>query len=186
MVVGPRDFAADKSDDWALDDDDGRLTWTESNERIDRLMHGVRGLGLEFGDCVGLLGGKRREWLETVGATNGDGRPWVPINWHFSAEEVAHVLENSGAKLLVADAEYGDKALEAAELAEVPLRVACGSSVDGFTAFDDLLASSSADEPAGQTAGQAIVYTSGTTGIRRGSCRTPATSAATSRPPMHH
>ena len=168
MVFGLRELAAEKGADWALDDDVGRLTWAESNERVNRLMNGIRGLGLDVGDCVGLLGGNRREWIEAVGAANGDGKPWVPINWHFSADEIAYVLTNSGAKLLIADAEYGTKALEAADRAEVAFRVAYGGSIDGFMDYDDLLASSSAEEPDGQTAGQVITYTSGTTGHPKG------------------
>jgi long-chain acyl-CoA synthetase len=168
MAYGTREFAAERGDDWALDDDVGRLTWGESNERSNRLINGIRGLGLAHGDVVAILGGNRREWAEAAVAANGDGRIWVPVNWHFSVDEIAYVLENSSAKLLVADAAYADKAAGAAERAGTDIRVAYGGPIDGFTDYDDLLAASSADEPDGQVSGQVMVYTSGTTGHPKG------------------
>ena len=61
MTYGLRDFAEQRGDDWALDDDLGRVSWTESNDRTNRLLTGLRGLGLEQGDSVAILGGNRRE-----------------------------------------------------------------------------------------------------------------------------
>jgi long-chain acyl-CoA synthetase len=164
MTFGIREYAAQRGDEWALDDDVGRLTWAERNARTNRLVHGLRSLGLDDGSTVAIVGGNRREWLETVAATNGAGKRWVPVNWHFSAAEIAYVLENSAADAVVADAEYADKVTDAADAAGVDLRIAYGGSIDGFTDYDDLLASSSEAEPEGQVAGQLVIYTSGTTG----------------------
>jgi long-chain acyl-CoA synthetase len=155
-------------DDWALDDDVGRLSWVEQNDRANRLINGLRRFGLQHGDTVAIVGGNRREWIEAVGAAAGDGKQWVPVNWHFSPDEIAYVLENSGADLVIADAEYGDKVAEAASHAGVAHRVADGGGIDGFLSYDDMLASSSAGEPDGQVAGDVMIYTSGTTGRPRG------------------
>jgi len=168
MTVSLRERAERTGDEWALDDDIGEVTWGESNDRMNRLIHGLRGLGLVPGDCIGVVGGNRREWLQAVGAANHDGKMWVPINWHFSADEIAYVLQNSNAKALVADAEYADKAHEAAARADIAVRIAYGGAIDGFIDFDGLVAASPSAEPDGQTSGQVMVYTSGTTGRPKG------------------
>jgi long-chain acyl-CoA synthetase len=168
MAYGTRDFAAERGDEWALDDDVGRITWYEANDRANRLINGLRAFGLSQGDVVAIVGGNRREWAEAAGAANGDGRVWVPVNWHFSVDEIAYVLENSGAKVVVADAAYADKAAVAAEQAGTAIRIAYGGPIDGFTDYDELLAASSADEPEGQVSGEVMVYTSGTTGRPKG------------------
>ena len=168
MTVGTRGFADQRGDYLALDDDVGTLTWGEVDVRTNRLMHGLRDLGLVQGDVLGLLGGNRREWTETLGAANGDGKVFIPINWHFSADEIAYVLSNSGARVIVADAEYGDKAQEAAERAGVDIRIAYGGPIDGFASYDELIAAASPDEPDDQRVGRAMFYTSGTTGRPKG------------------
>ncbi len=168
MAYGLRDYAEQRGDDWAIDDEVGRATWAEANERSNRLINGLRGLGLTQGDTVAVLGGNSREWLEASGALNADAKLWVPVNWHFSADEIAYVLQNSGASALIADAEFAENAVTAAEQAGVATRVAFGGAVDGFTDYDDLLASSSPEEPNEQKSGQVLIYTSGTTGNPKG------------------
>ena len=38
-----------------------------------------------------MLGNNRIEWVEMLGAGSGVGNVLVPINWHFSVDEVAYV-----------------------------------------------------------------------------------------------
>jgi long-chain acyl-CoA synthetase len=168
MTVGNRDRAQRIGDEIAVIDEFAELTWGETDARTNQLVTALRGLGLGTGDVVGLLGGNRHEWTETLAAGLHTSAVVVPINWHFSVDEIAYVLENSGASALVADAEYADQAAAAAEQADVGVRVAFGGPIDGFADYEDLLASASADEPANQGAGTVMFYTSGTTGRPKG------------------
>lgn len=168
MTVGLRDHAAERGDEWALDDGDRRLTWAEENDRTNRLVHGLRGLGLGDRSCLAIFGGNRREWVEAANAASHASMVYVPINWHFSVDEVAYVLANSGAIAILADAEYAATAQAAAEQAGVQIRIAYGGPIDGFVDYDDLLASASPTEPLDQGAGRPMFYTSGTTGRPKG------------------
>jgi long-chain acyl-CoA synthetase len=149
-------------------DEFAELTWGETDARTNQLVTALRGLGLGTGDVVGLLGGNRHEWTETLAAGMHTSAVVVPINWHFSVDEIAYVLQNSGAGALVADAEYAEKAAAAADQAGVRLRLAFGGPIEGFADYEDLLASASSDEPEGQGAGTIMWYTSGTTGRPKG------------------
>ncbi len=168
MVSTLLERVAARGDELAIADEVGDLTWREFNERENRLIAGMRGLGLGIGSTVALLGNNRREWVEVLGAAGGIGAISVPVNWHFSVDEVAYILENSGADALVADAEFAEIALAAAEQSGVGVRIAYGGPIDGFTAYDELLASASPDEPAEEFAGATMFYTSGTTGRPKG------------------
>jgi long-chain acyl-CoA synthetase len=157
-----------RGDELALADEFADFTWAELNTRQNRLIHAFRGLGIGVGDTIGLLGGNRHEWVETLSAGNSVGAVNVPINWHFSVDEIAYVLQDSGATVLVADAEFADQATAAAEQAGVRVRIAFGGPIDGFTDFDELVASGSPDEPDDEVAGAPMFYTSGTTGRPKG------------------
>jgi len=45
------------------------------------------------------------------------------VNWHFSAEEIAYVLENSGATVVVGDAEFAEAVTEAVAAAGTRVRI---------------------------------------------------------------
>ncbi len=168
MVTTLLQRVEERGDELAIADEFGEWTWRQFNERENRLIDGLRGLGVALGDTMAILGNNRHEWVEALGAGAAIGTITVPVNWHFSVDEVAYVLENSGATVIVADAEFADTAIAAADLAQVPIRIAYGGSIDGFTDFDDVVASGSPEEPAEELSGATMFYTSGTTGRPKG------------------
>jgi long-chain acyl-CoA synthetase len=162
------DRVEQRGDELALADEFGSWTWREHNLRLNRLTHALRGLGLGLGHTVALVGNNRHEWCEVAAACSSIGVVTVPVNWHFSVDEIAYILENSGATAIVADAEFAETAGAAAEEAGIGVRIAFGGSIDGFADYDELLASSTDDEPTDLVAGSTMFYTSGTTGRPKG------------------
>ncbi len=69
-------------------------------------MHVIRAAGVGPGERVAMLAGNRRETYEVFLAVAHTGVLVVPINWHFAADEVEYVVENSGAKLLLLDPDH--------------------------------------------------------------------------------
>jgi long-chain acyl-CoA synthetase len=73
--------------------------------RIARAAAGFAALGLGPGDCAALLLRNDFAFLEASLAAARLGAYAVPINWHCKADEVAYVLSDCGARVLVAHAD---------------------------------------------------------------------------------
>jgi long-chain acyl-CoA synthetase len=163
-------LAEQKGDELALVDEFVERTYVEVNERVNRLVSALREAGLGVGAVAGLLSGNRNEFFELITALGHTGVTFVPINWHFTPEEIAYVLEDSGATALFADHQYGELAVAAAErVSAVRHKVIFGGApAEGFVAHEELVASGAPTEPANQCAGFVMFYTSGTTGKPKG------------------
>src|SRR6476469_2978319 len=84
----------------------GRFSaYPEVFEHALRAARGLNDLGVEAGDRVALLLHNSIEFLEGPVATAPLGAGAVPINWHWRADEIAHVLSDSAAKVLIVHAD---------------------------------------------------------------------------------
>ncbi len=169
MGEQPRGFwaaAAAEPDRVAVIDPDGR-TWSagELLAGANRTVNALRTLGLRPGDPVATLLPNRAETIQTLLAVFQAGWNYVPLNNNLTASEIAYILADSGAKVLVADERFGGVAAEAAEAAGLAPdgRVSIGG-IPGFTPLAVLLADQPSSTPDDRVAGQFMQYTSGTTG----------------------
>jgi long-chain acyl-CoA synthetase len=89
-------------------DDEVSLTWGGLRERVDALAGGLHELGVRSGDTVALMMGNRPEFhiadlaVMTLGATP------FSIYQTFSPEQVAYVVEDSGTRVALVEAQYAD------------------------------------------------------------------------------
>jgi long-chain acyl-CoA synthetase len=155
----------------ALADDSGETTWAEFQDRTNRLIAVLRAAGMVPGDRVAVHSGNRREVYEVAMACLHAGFSVVQTNWNYKADELAFVLQDSDARVLIVDDKYTDVALEAVR--EAPdltllLRMRAGHGNDTFATYEQALAAASPAEPQNQVGGAAMFYTSGTTGRPKG------------------
>jgi long-chain acyl-CoA synthetase len=73
----------------------------ERADRSRRIAGGLAQLGIGPGDCVALLMRNDIAFVEATLATMTLGAYAVPINWHFAPEEIAHILKDCGARVLI-------------------------------------------------------------------------------------
>lgn len=164
------DHIAYDSEAIAIVDERGALSWRELGDRVNRWIDLLTGLRLGSGDRLGCVLGNRRETFEVLLACLHTGITVVPINWHLTEPEIGYILADSGSRGLVVQPRYAATAAGAARLAAQPIvKLVLGElDRDGFSAVEPLLAAACADEPAEQTCGATMLYTSGTTGAPKG------------------
>ncbi|TPG32487.1 acyl-CoA synthetase [Mycolicibacterium hodleri] len=145
------------------------ITYRELADRQNRLANGLAARGVGPGDCVAALLWNQGEFLEVAMASAQSGTYFLPVNWHLTAPEVAYILKDSEAKVLVADQRMAQVAVAAATEAELdPAQRFSVGAIDGFNALDNLLSGQPATRPPTPKAGETMLYTSGTTGRPKG------------------
>jgi long-chain acyl-CoA synthetase len=150
-----------------------RFTRGELHADCNRIVHGLRALGLQHGDAVAVCLPNCAEFYAVYLACLQAGWYLTPINWHLAGPEIAYILADSGAKAFIAHERVAEICRTAAAEIDFPkdARFAVGE-VKGFRPFAELVAGRSADVPADRAAGSVMNYTSGTTGkpkgVRRG------------------
>lgn len=160
-----RPYVESRPDEPAVTDERGSTTWSEFNARVDRLAGALRGAGLAGGDAIAIHSRNSREYFELMSAAAHIGLRYIPVNWHWTADELKYVLADSGSKALFSEDRYADVAAEGG--VDTPIRVSIGA-VPGFAAYEDFLAAGPDGEPGDQVLGSPMIYTSGTTGRPKG------------------
>ena len=154
-------------------------TYPDLFARALRASSGLHELGIGAGDRVALLLRNSLEFLEASIATAPLGASAVPINWHWRGEEIAHVLRDSGAKVLMLHADLWEAIAasvpETVRLLVVPSDDASAAAIPpaALEWSEWLHAHEPWSEPP-QAAPVSIIYTSGTTGRPKGVVRSPA------------
>jgi long-chain acyl-CoA synthetase len=133
-----------------------RLTWAELDAAVDRAAAGYAARGLTAGDRVAVQLPNGVPWLQAALGALRAGLTVVPVNTAYTDPELEHVLGDSGAALLVTDAERE-------VVAGVPVSVGPPEAEGPVPEV--------ADDPAALAF---LCYTSGTTGRPRGAMLTSA------------
>ncbi|MEU4493300.1 acyl-CoA synthetase [Streptomyces sp. NPDC023998] len=149
---------------------DGEM-WTAGrlHAAANQLVHGLRAAGLEKGDAFAVVLPNGVEFFTAYLAASQAGFYLVPVNHHLVGPEIAWIVSDSGAKVLIAHERFADAATAAADEAKLPAshRYAVGA-VEGFRPYVELLAGQPRSAPDDRTLGWVMNYTSGTTGRPRG------------------
>ncbi|MCP1750399.1 AMP-binding protein [Bradyrhizobium elkanii] len=82
------------------------VSYADFDLRIRQVGGWLAARGIAPGDVVAVLMKNSTAFLELVFATSHIGAVFLPINYRLSADEVAYIVGNSGARLLVADEEF--------------------------------------------------------------------------------
>jgi long-chain acyl-CoA synthetase len=159
--------------------------FTSYPELFDHALRATRALselGVGAGDRVALLLRNSIEFLEASIATAPLGASAVPINWHWRGDEIAHVLRDSGAKVLVVHADLwpgiAPSVPDGLALVVVPAGGEGSAEVpDGAAWWPDELAGRDPWAQPPEGAPMSIIYTSGTTGTPKGVVRAPTDDA---------
>jgi fatty-acyl-CoA synthase len=139
----------------------GRITYRDLAAKARSLAVALDELGIGAGERVAIMSPNAARFLVALYGVPAFGRVLVPINFRLNRDEVAYIIEHSGASVLLVDPEYADL------VADIPVqhRFVLGAETDaelfGRPGTPRL---TSDDEHATAT----INYTSGTTARPKG------------------
>ena len=155
---------------------DRALTFAALDSRANRVTHAFAGLGCVAEDRVAVMSFNSIETFEVASGLRRSGVVIVPVNYRLRGSEVAYVLNDSGAKVVLAGADHVEVVEAArAEVSGDPRFIALGDTVPpGWLEYRDLM-ERSPDAPlpgtGGSGLGPSMIYTSGTTGHPKGAWR---------------
>src|SRR5271155_672143 len=81
----------------------GTVTYRELEARARGMALALDDLGVEHGERVAIVSPNSGRFLTSYFGVSGYGRVLVPINFRLTADEIAYVVEHSGASVLLYD-----------------------------------------------------------------------------------
>ena len=153
---------------------DKRFTHKEVDQRVNSLAKGLLDLGIGKGDVVALLLYNCSEFLEITFAVNKIGAVWLPMNFRLAGAELAYIMNNSQAKMLISQKEFTEvigNIKKEAPLVKHYIGVA-GDLPEDWKSYDEIVAANMGayvpNESVGPDDLARLMYTSGTTAYPKG------------------
>jgi fatty-acyl-CoA synthase len=145
------------------------LSYAELEARSAQLAQLFWAAGLRRGDHVSIFMENNIRFFECYWAAVRSGLYFTTINRYLQPEETAYILQDSGAKALVTSAAMAELVTPVPTMApEVEILLTVDGPVDGFSRYEDEVAAYPAERLAEQPRGEAMLYSSGTTGRPKG------------------
>ena len=157
-----------------LVDGDRTFSFTELDERANRIGHWLADQGVQPGDHVGIYAMNSEQWVSAMlGALKVRAVP-INVNYRYVEAELSYLINNAQLVACVFDQEYAPRLANVVDQApslRVLLHIEDGSGEDtaalGSTSFEEAAASGSPERDFPERSGDDvyIIYTGGTTGM---------------------
>lgn len=160
-IVGEQVIVVDTSTNPARE-----VTYQELLDNVSKVAGMLTTLGVEVGDRVGVFATNSIECIEAIFGAAFVGATVVPMNFRAGQEETAHLLRDSGIKVLFTESRYVER-----------VEQVCPDSVSGVLLLDDPTSYAAARDEAFELPVPedvdpdglcALLYTSGTTALPKG------------------
>jgi long-chain acyl-CoA synthetase len=143
-----------------------KLTYRELDAVSNQGAQLFRALGLKPGDVVALFMENNLLYLPICWAAQRSGLYYTCISSRLTAGEVEYIVQDCGAKVLIAGHTLAKVAAEVASLAVEHFMV--GGTIDGYRGWEDAVGAMPATPIADESMGVDMLYSSGTTGRPKG------------------
>ncbi len=145
-----------------------RYTFSQLNERVNRLANAFLNLGIKNGDRVAMLQVNSNQCVETYFAVAKLGAIYVPLNFRAKGNELTDMLNISEANTLLVGERYIDLVNSiSSNLTSVHHFISIESKHNGMLYYEDMLSSSPAEEVVAEVSDDdttILIFTAGTTG----------------------
>jgi len=157
----------------ALIMDNDHLTFSQLNQQVNQLAHGLISLGVRPGDRVAILAYNCMEYMIIYYAVAKCGGVVVPLNFRYKRDELVYAINNSDTKVLFFGPEFNSLVEDARAgfFSSVHLVAISGEPLESGLKLTNLMDGRSTSEPAVKVDPASpcgIMYTAGTTGFPKG------------------
>jgi acyl-CoA synthetase (AMP-forming)/AMP-acid ligase II len=146
------------------------MTFATLEARASSVANGLTRAGLGLGDRIAILDRNHPSFFELLYGAAKIGAVIVPINFRLASPEIVHVLNDSGASMLVIGPEF-EVVIEQIRPELRSVKLILKTSVGGagsFSAWRDSQSPEDAAVPIDPDSVAVQMYTSGTTGLPKG------------------
>ena len=144
------------------------VTYGELDARSNQGAQLLRSLGVNTGDGISLFMENSPRYYEILWAAQRSGVRFTAISSKLTAGEVEYIVGDSESKVFIASASLADIAAEAAANLKGVKCLMVEGVRDGFESFETARAAMPETPVADESAGSAMLYSSGTTGRPKG------------------
>lgn len=145
------------------------VTYRELNERSNQCSQLLWAAGLRFGDHIAVLMDNNDRYLEVCWAAQRMGLHYTAINWHFTADEAAYIIDDCDASVLVvSEATREVAAALVTTTPKVHTRLIVGADLPGYDRYETAIAAFPTTPVDDECEGTPMLYSSGTTGRPKG------------------
>ena len=143
------------------------VTFAQLEDRSRRFAGALRERGLTIGDHIAVLMENNAAYLEVAWAAQRSGLYYTAINSHLRRDEVQYILDDCGARALIASEAVAPVVAEL-DLSGIPVRVSGRGAIAGFAPYEEVLAAATPLPARDEREGREMLYSSGTTGRPKG------------------
>jgi fatty-acyl-CoA synthase len=152
------------------------ISYSELDTRSRKLARYLNKKGIVPGDHLAIMMNNNEDYFVVCWAAQRLGLIYTPINWHLAASEVAYIVQNCEATLLVVSEEVRQVAEAISkEIPGVSVALTHGPAFGRFRNLGEAIDRTSDGPDIGPLEGECMFYSSGTTGRPKGifSCSNP-------------
>ncbi|MGE0742490.1 MAG: acyl-CoA synthetase [Hyphomonadaceae bacterium] len=144
------------------------LSFGELEARSNQAAHAFRELGLKVGDAIAIFMDNELPYFEIAWGAHRAGLYYTPVSSRLTSEELRYIVEDAGAQVLIFSAKLKDAALPVVAALGGARCFSVGGDVSGCGRWESTREGQPATAIADERAGQAMFYSSGTTGRPKG------------------
>ena len=172
MAGALRDWTAQTPDQVMFTHQGTQTTWAEFDRRSSQVAQALVAEGVKPEDRVAFLDKNGLEYFEVAFGGAKINSVLVAVNWRLAAPEMAYIINDAEAKVLVVGSEFSDHLGQFEDqLTTVKKIVVAGTPHVEHQGYADWLAGRGHDDPDVESAPGDVamqLYTSGTTGMPKG------------------
>ncbi|MFH1647138.1 MAG: long-chain-fatty-acid--CoA ligase, partial [Chloroflexota bacterium] len=152
--------------------EDKRYTFSQLNERVNRLANGLMKLGVQKGDRVAFIQVNCNQCVETYFGVAKMAGIYLPLNFRAKEKEFSYMLNTAEANTVIVGERYLPliQSIQG-EVKSLKHLISLEKKHDGMLYYEDIISSSPADEVVAEIGDKdttILMFTAGTTGFPKG------------------